>query len=105
MASQLPPELAALLAASGQEQVERAWAAFVAHHSRLLLHAARSLGADYDGNSLWPEGLEDVSAYPNLFAELIRRGWSDEDLKLLAGENLLRAMAKAEAVSRAMMQE
>jgi membrane dipeptidase len=63
------------------------------------------LGADYDGNSLWPEGLEDVSAYPNLFAELIRRGWSDEDLKLLAGENLLRAMAKAEAVSRAMAQE
>lgn len=49
MASQLPPELAALLGASGQEQVDRAWAAFVAHHSRLLLHAARSLGADYDG--------------------------------------------------------
>ena len=63
------------------------------------------LGADYDGNSLWPEGLEDVSAYPNLFAELIRRGWSDQDLKLLAGENVLRAMAKAEAVSRAMAQE
>lgn len=63
------------------------------------------LGADYDGNSLWPEGLEDVSAYPNLFAELIRRGWSDADLKLLAGENLLRALAKAEAVSRAMTQE
>jgi microsomal dipeptidase-like Zn-dependent dipeptidase len=38
--------------------------------------------------------------YPNLFAELIRRGWSDHDLKLVAGENLLRAMAQAEAVSR-----
>jgi membrane dipeptidase len=63
------------------------------------------LGGDYDGNSLWPEGLEDVSTYPNLFAELIRRGWSDADLKLLAGENLLRAMAKAEAVSRAMTKE
>jgi len=60
------------------------------------------IGADYDGNSLWPEGLSDVSTYPNLFAELIRRGWSDEDLKLLAGENLLRAMSKAEAVSHAM---
>ncbi len=60
------------------------------------------IGADYDGNSLWPEGLEDVSSYPKLFAELIRRGWSDADLKLLAGENLLRAMSKAEAVSRAM---
>lgn len=60
------------------------------------------LGADYDGNSLWPEGLSDVSMYPNLFAELIRRGWSDRDLKMLAGENLLRALAKAEAVSREM---
>ena len=46
-----------------------------------------------------PEGLSDVSMYPNLFAELLRRGWSDGDLKLLAGENLLRAMAQAEAVA------
>jgi len=58
------------------------------------------LGGDYDGNSDWPEGLEDVSSYPLLFAELIRRGWSDEDLTLLAGENVLRALAKAEDVSR-----
>jgi membrane dipeptidase len=58
------------------------------------------LGGDFDGNSQWPEGLSDVSMYPNLFAELIRRGWSDHDLKLLAGENLLRAMEQAEAVSR-----
>lgn len=58
------------------------------------------IGGDFDGNSLWPEGLSDVSMYPNLFAELIRRGWSDKDLKLLAGENVLRAMEQAEAVSR-----
>ena len=58
------------------------------------------IGGDYDGNTLWPEGLSDVSMYPNLFAELIRRGWSDRDLKLLAGENVLRAMERAEAVSR-----
>ncbi len=58
------------------------------------------LGGDFDGNSEWPEGLSDVSMYPNLFAELIRRGWSDHDLKLLAGENLLRAMEQAETVSR-----
>jgi membrane dipeptidase len=44
-------------------------------------------------------GLTDVSMYPNLFAELIRRGWSDHDLTLIAGENLLRAFAKAEAVA------
>jgi len=58
------------------------------------------LGGDFDGNSQWPVGLSDVSMYPNLFAELIRRGWSDNDLKLLAGENVLRAMEQAEAVSR-----
>ncbi|GFE83258.1 dipeptidase [Steroidobacter agaridevorans] len=58
------------------------------------------LGGDYDGNSDWPVGLEDVSSYPLLFAELIRRGWSDEDLTLLAGENVLRALAQAENVSR-----
>lgn len=58
------------------------------------------LGGDYDGNSNWPVGLEDVSSYPLLFAELIRRGWSDEDLTLLAGENVLRALAQAEDVSR-----
>ena len=49
MASELPPELAALLAASSQEQAESAWASFVAYHNKLLLQAARSLGADYDG--------------------------------------------------------
>lgn len=58
------------------------------------------LGGDYDGNTDWPVGLEDVSSYPLLFAELIRRGWSDEDLTLLAGENVLRALAQAENVSR-----
>jgi membrane dipeptidase len=60
------------------------------------------LGGDFDGNSQWPEGLSDVSMYPNLFAELIRRGWSDPDLKRLAGENLLHAMEQAEAVSRSL---
>jgi len=58
------------------------------------------IGGDFDGNDLWPEGLSDVSMYPNLFAELIRRGWSDRDLKLLAGENVLRAFARAEAVAK-----
>ena len=46
-----------------------------------------------------PEGLEDVSKFPDLFAELIRRGWSDGDLKKLAGQNLLRAMRAAEATA------
>jgi membrane dipeptidase len=58
------------------------------------------LGGDYDGNDTWPVGLEDVSKYPYLFAELIRRGWSDEDLKKLASGNILRAMRQAEAVAK-----
>lgn len=60
------------------------------------------LGGDFDGNTQWPVGLSDVSMYPNLFAELIRRGWSDADLQKLAGENVLRALARAEQVSREM---
>jgi membrane dipeptidase len=58
------------------------------------------LGGDYDGNREWPEGLEDVSGYPRLFAELVRRGWADADLRKLAGENVLRAMRGAEATAR-----
>jgi len=57
------------------------------------------LGGDYDGNDSWPEGLEDVSGYPRLFAELARRGWSDEDLGRLASGNILRVLRKAEEVS------
>jgi len=63
------------------------------------------LGGDYDGNEWWPEGLEDVTGYPKLFAELIRRGWSDRDLKKLAGENLLRAWGQAESVAQRLQKE
>ena len=49
------------------------------------------IGSDFDGIDYVPAGLEDVSKFPDLFAELIRRGWSDADLKKLAGQNLLRA--------------
>jgi len=48
------------------------------------------LGSDYDGVDQVPVGLEDVSAYPNLIAELLRRGYSDEDVRKICGENLLR---------------
>ncbi len=58
------------------------------------------LGGDYDGNDQWPVGLEDVSRYPSLFAELIRRGWNDADLKKLAGGNVQRAMRAAEATAK-----
>ena len=63
------------------------------------------IGGDFDGNDWWPEGLDDVSTYPKLFAELIRRGWSDKDLKKLAGENLLRAWARTEEVGERLRRE
>jgi membrane dipeptidase len=63
------------------------------------------IGGDFDGNSWWPVGLSDVSMYPNLFAELIRRGWSDRDLRKLAGENVLRAMERAEQVAARLQRE
>ena len=57
------------------------------------------IGADLDGIPYTPTGLEGVETYPRLFAELIRRGWSDADLARLAGGNMLAVMRRAEAVS------
>jgi membrane dipeptidase len=64
------------------------------------------LGSDFDGtgNDL-PEGLSDVSTFPVLIAELSRRGWSDADLRKVAGENALRAMTQAERVARRLQKE
>ncbi|XP_038139660.1 dipeptidase 1 [Cyprinodon tularosa] len=59
-------------------------------------------GGDYDGVTRVPEGLEDVSKYPHLVAELLRRGWTDQEVKAALGENLLRVMKKAEEVSTSM---
>jgi membrane dipeptidase len=57
------------------------------------------LGSDFDGFDEGPVGLEDVSKYPNLIAELIRRGWSDADLAKLTNGNILRVLRKAEEVA------
>ena len=57
------------------------------------------LGADFDGISENVVGLEDVSTYPNLFAELVHRGWSDADLARLSNRNALRVLARAEEAS------
>jgi membrane dipeptidase len=51
------------------------------------------IGGDYDGCPELPEGLTDVSGYPRLLAELADRGWSDDDLRKLTGENALRVLA------------
>jgi len=61
------------------------------------------LGSDYDGvGEQLPEGMQDVSTYPALLIELMKRGWSDEDIRKVAGENVLRVMARAEAVAASM---
>ena len=63
------------------------------------------IGSDFDGITDVPQGLENVSTFPALFAELAKRGWTDADLAKLAGENILRVMARAEAVAKNMTGE
>jgi membrane dipeptidase len=63
------------------------------------------IGGDFDGNTNWPVGLDDVSKYPYLFAELVRRGWSDSDLTKLAGQNALRVLREAEQVAARLQRE
>ena len=58
------------------------------------------LGSDFDGISSVPVGLEDVSKFPDLIAELLRRGWTEADVKKLAGLNILRVMREAERVAQ-----
>lgn len=57
------------------------------------------IGSDFDGIPTYVEGLEDVSTFPALLVELSRRGWSDGDLRKVAGENLLRVMSEAETAA------
>lgn len=62
------------------------------------------VGGDYDGVDRLPEGLEDVSCYPALFAALAERGWSDADLAKVAQQNVLRVLRDAEAVAHELQQ-
>ena len=57
------------------------------------------LGGDFDGTPDVTVGLEDVSTYPALFAELLARGWTEPDCAALAGGNLLRALRAAESAA------
>jgi membrane dipeptidase len=57
------------------------------------------LGSDFDGVDMVPEGLEDVSCYPNITVELLRRGWSEPEIRKVLGQNVLRVMADAEAAA------
>jgi membrane dipeptidase len=58
------------------------------------------IGSDFDGIDRGPTGLEHVADFPNLFAELLRRGYSEADLKKISGQNMLRAMRAMEATAQ-----
>jgi len=59
------------------------------------------LGSDFDGVPSLPEGMEDITRLPNITYELLRRGYSEQDVRKVLGENLLRAFAEVERVARA----
>jgi membrane dipeptidase len=74
----------------------------IEHIARIAGHDHVGIGGDLDGVPYTAVGLESVAGYPLLFAELIRRGWSDRNLAKLAGGNILRVMRRAEAVAASM---
>lgn len=63
------------------------------------------IGGDFDGIDAGPRGLEDVSKYPDLLVELLRRGYSARDLRMIAGENLLRVMRESERIAASLQRE
>jgi len=77
----------------------------IEHVAKVAGYDHIGIGGDLDGIPYTPQGLTGVEDYPNLFAELIRRGWSDANLAKLAGGNVLRVMRRAEAVAASMKDE
>jgi membrane dipeptidase len=93
----------ALASWKGSHPEPRATLAQVADHIDHIRQVAGidhvGLGSDFDGITRVPVGLVDVSRYPALLAELARRGYSDDDLRKVAGLNVIRALRQAEAVA------
>jgi membrane dipeptidase len=77
----------------------------IEHVAKVAGYDHVGIGGDMDGIDSTPTDLKGVQDYPNLFAELIRRGWSDANLAKLAGGNVLRVLRKAEAVAASMKSE
>ncbi len=63
------------------------------------------LGGDFDGVDALPVDVEAVDAYPRILGRLIQNGWTDADIRKLAGENMLRVMRRVEAVAAAKQTE
>ncbi len=87
-----------------QRQAPRATLQQVADHNEHIRTVAGvdhvGMGSDFDGISSVPQGLENVSKFPDLVAELLRRGWKVEDVRKVVGLNALRVLRDAERVAR-----
>jgi membrane dipeptidase len=115
----VPDDVLARLAANGgvcmvtfvpafvaPDRGDRATLAQVADHAEHIRSVAGidhvGIGGDYDGSDAMPEGLQDVSCYPALIAELLHRGWTEDDCTRLAGGNIIRVLREAETAARAL---
>ncbi|XP_019353054.1 dipeptidase 2 isoform X3 [Alligator mississippiensis] len=70
------------------------------HIKKIAGSKSIGIGGDYDGAQSFPKGLEDVSKYPALIEELLRRGWNEAELKGILRENFLRVFKEVEKVQR-----
>lgn len=98
---------APLVAWDASHPAPRVTAALVADHvehiAQVAGRGAVGFGGDYDGiNGTAPEGMTGVDGYPQVLAELVRRGWSEADLAGLTSGNILRVMDRVEAVSKSL---
>jgi membrane dipeptidase len=75
--------------------------AHIEHVRKIAGIDAIGIGADFDGVSCTPEGLDDVSKYPNLTRALLEKGYSAEDIRKIYGGNFLRVMRAVEKVAEA----
>ncbi|RUS28269.1 membrane dipeptidase-domain-containing protein [Jimgerdemannia flammicorona] len=88
----------AFIRCDGQHATLQDVADHIEHIASVAGKARVGFGSDFDGITLTPIGLEDVSKFPNLVAEMLRRGWKDEEVVALAGGNLLRVWKGVERV-------
>ena len=72
---------------------------YVGHVARVARVDHMGLGSDFDETAFLPDDMRTVDDFPDLTVELARCGWSDADLRKLLGENLLRVLARVQALA------
>ncbi len=93
-------DLAAWMSVNPKPQATIGQVADHIDHIRALIGIDHiGLGGDYDGTSSLPVGMQDVSTYPELLVELLRRGYSDREVSKIIGLNVLRVMRRVEDVA------